>query len=101
MKTALKRIFRFSIILACLVCPAAAGMVGNASTGINPGQVTSTVITTYTTTLPTTAAATGISLPVVPQFVLLIVGILIIIAALSGLVWRYLHPKYVPKDQKE
>lgn len=97
----LKRIIHLPIILACFVCPAAAGMVGNASTGINPGQVTSTVIATYTTALPTTATSTGISLPVVPQFVLLIVGILIIIAALSGLVWRYLHPKYVaPEEDK-
>ena len=31
----------------------------------------------------------------------LIIGIILIIIALSGLLWRYFHPKYVPPEEKD
>ncbi len=100
MKIPSQRTFQLLIILVCFIGPAAAGMVGNASTVNNPGQITSVITGTYATPAPTITAVT-ISLPAIPQFALMIVGILIILAAISGLLWRYFHPKYVAPEENE
>jgi hypothetical protein len=101
MKIALNTMLYISVILACLTGPAMAGMVGNASPGYTPGQITSVVTGVYYTPSPTNVPTADISLPIIPQFVLLIGGFVIIIAAMSGLLWRYFHPKYVAPDEKD
>ena len=103
MKVHFHQVLVFLFILVATIIPVAAITAGN---GSYSGGAVSTVQSSTVTYVPTTyqtIAPPTIDVPqnigIVPIW--LILGIILIIIALSGLVWRYLHPKYVPKDKNE
>ena len=98
----ISRIHRVLIlfVLSLFSLPAAAVTTVN-STGVPSGAVQSQIHTAVTTRIPTFVPPVNVSQNVgfVPLW--LIIGIILIIIALSGLLWRYFHPKYVPREEKE
>jgi len=85
-----------------IVLPVVALVPGNV-TGVQPAGAIQTSFPTYEPTAPPTFVPPTIDIPqnigIVPIW--LILGIILIIIAIAGLVWRYLHPKYVAPDKKE
>lgn len=102
MKISCYYILFFLSAVSLLFMPVAAITTGN-NTGI---QSIGGIQTAEPTFIPTTTPS-----PVMPSFeipqnvgfvpIWLIVGILLIAVALSGLLWRYFHPRYVPREEKE
>ena len=102
MKTKLCYFLIFLCMVTFIVMPVVALVPGN-DTGVQPaGAIQASFSTSTPTVLPTFVPPT-IDVPqnigIVPIW--LIFGIILIIIAIAGLVWRYLHPKYVPKDTNE
>jgi hypothetical protein len=92
----------FSSIIA-FFSPVAAVSTGNATQGgVAAGPVQSSLVTSAPTIIHTIAQPT-FEIPQNVGFIpiWLIVGVILIIIALSGLLWRYFHPKYVPKNNEE
>ena len=80
-----------------------AGQVSGNVTGVQTAGAIQTSFPTYASTALPTFVPPTIDVPqnigIVPIW--LIIGIILIIIALAGLVWRYLHPKYVaPEEDK-
>jgi hypothetical protein len=105
----MKNTQNYIIVLLCAVSllfmPVAA-----ITTGDSPGvQPTGKVQTSFPTSVPTqvpTPVQTFVPPVDVSQNVgflpiWLIIGVILIIIALTGLLWRYFHPKYVPPEEKE
>jgi hypothetical protein len=106
MKIPLNHIIMILCALSLFFIPVAGVMTGNATsntTGIQPSGPIQSSVTTF---LPTTSPTIGIPSVGIPQNIgflpiWLIIGIVLIIIALGGLLWRYFHPKYVPKEENE
>lgn len=85
------------IFTACAI-PVAAVVAVNGSYSGSPTQGSAV---TYVPTIIQTVAVPTIDVPqnigIVPLW--LILGIILIIIAIAGLVWRYLHPKYIAPEQ--
>ncbi|MEI6293905.1 MAG: hypothetical protein WCP36_09480 [Methanomicrobiales archaeon] len=77
-------------------------MAGNAST-IHPSGTVQTSVTTFVPTTSPTMSLPSIAIPQNVGFVpiWLVIGIILIVIALGGLLWRYFHPKYVALEDKE
>jgi hypothetical protein len=88
--------------LSLLILPVAAVMAGNA-TGVQPSGTIQASVTTFVPTTSPTIVFPSVDLPQNVGFVpvWLIIGIILIIIALSGLLWRYFHPKYVPPEEND
>jgi len=71
-----------------------------AGTSAAPVKITTTITYIPASYSPPVTASQA-SLPLPGQEILLVIGILIIVIALVGLIWRYLHPKYVPPEEKK
>ena len=81
--------------------PAVAITTGNATGTQSPVSLpteVSTLLPTHSSTLAVPSVEIPQSIGFVPVW--LVVGVILIIIALSGLLWRYFHPKYVPKDEQ-
>ncbi len=87
---------------ACIFSPVSAVVAGNSTPGA-PVYPVNAITAGITYMTPTPVPSLGISAPVnLPgQAVVLVIGIIIIIIAITGLIWRYLHPKYVPPERKK
>jgi hypothetical protein len=88
--------------IGCFLAPVAAVVAGNSTTGVPVYPVKSIAPGTYATPLPTllpeTAGPTDLPVPAI----ILAIGMVIVIIAIGGLFWRYLHPRYIPpKDTEE
>jgi hypothetical protein len=85
----------------CFMAPVSAVVAGNSTNGTPVYPANPVIPATHSTSplavLPETAGQ--MNLPV--QAILLAAGVLIIIIAIAGLVWRYLHPKYVPPEERK
>jgi hypothetical protein len=97
MKVPLNYILLLLVPVSLLFLPVVAVTTGNASGGIHPSD---TIQTSAPTFVPTTFPTMSLPSIAVPQNVgfipvWLIIGIILIVVALSGLLWRYFHPKYV------
>jgi len=102
MKISRYHILFFLTAVSLLFLPVAAITTGN-NTGIQSNGAIQTAVPTF---IPTTSPS-----PVMPSFdipqnvgfvpIWLIVGIILIAVALSGLLWRYFHPRYVPREENE
>lgn len=86
-----------------LFLPVAAVTTGNASGGVHPSGTIQTPVTTFAPTTAPTMSLPSIAIPQNVGFVpiWLAIGIILIITALSGLLWRYFHPKYVAPEDHE
>jgi|WetSurMetagenome_2_1015567.scaffolds.fasta_scaffold476765_2 hypothetical protein len=95
-------IISFICAFSLLFIPVAAITTGN-MTGAQPSGVVQVPLPTYVTTTSMTYALPSVDIPQNVGFVpiWLAIGIILIIIALSGLLWRYFHPKYVPKEENE
>jgi len=103
MKVNFHQVLVLILILATTIIPVAAVVAGN---GTYRGGPVSTVQSSTVTYIPTTyhtIAPPSIAIPQnIGMFpVWLIIGIILIIIALSGLLWRYFHPKYVSPEEKK
>ena len=102
MKTKLGYILIFLCVTISIVMPVSALVPGNV-TGVQTVGAIQTSFPTYAPTALPTFVPPTMDIPqnigIVPIW--LIFGIILIIIAIAGLVWRYLHPKYVPKDKNE
>lgn len=89
-------------VLSILFMPVIAVTTGN-STGVQPSghPILIPPPTPLPTPVPTFVPPVDVSQNVGVVPIWLIIGIILIIIALSGLLWRYFHPKYVPKDKSE
>ena len=103
MKVHFHQVLVFLFILVATIIPVAAITAGN---GSYSGGAVGTVQSSTETYVPTTYQTIAVPTIDVPQNIgivpiWLIIGIILIIIALAGLVWRYLHPKYVaPEEDK-
>jgi hypothetical protein len=82
--------------------PVSALVPGN-STGVHPSGTIQTPVKTLVPTTSPTFSLPSIDVPQNVGFVpiWLIIGIILIIVALGGLLWRYFHPKYVSPEEKK
>jgi hypothetical protein len=86
--------------IGCFLAPVSAVVAGNSTNGnpvypvkaITPGA---SYGTPYPTLLPETTGPVNLPVPAI----LLVIGAIIVIIAIGGLFWRYLHPKYVPPGE--
>ncbi len=103
MKVPLSRILIFLCALSLLLVPVTAITTGTGNTpGIQPtGVILTSDPTSMPTIVPTFVSPVDVSQNVGIVPIWLIIGIILIIIALSGLLWRYFHPKYVPPEEKE
>jgi hypothetical protein len=100
MKLSFNHILIFLWAVLLLFLPVAAITTAN-STSANPSGNIQTSITTYIPTTSPTMSLPPVDIPQNVGFVpvWLIIGIILIVIALGGLLWRYFHPKYVsPED---
>jgi hypothetical protein len=97
----------YPIILLCAVLllfmPAAAVTTGN-MTGVQPsGAIQTSAYTNMPTQVPTPVPTfippVDVSQNVGVLPIWLIFGVILIIIAVTGLLWRYFHPKYVPPEK--
>jgi len=101
MKVPLYHILTFLCVVSLLFLPVTAVTTANAS-GVHPsGTVQTPLYTAVPTHVPTFVPPVNVSQNVGIIPIWLIIGILLIIIALSGLLWRYFHPKYVPPEEQE
>lgn len=103
MKVHFYQVLVLILILVTTIIPVVAVTTAN---GTYPGGPVSTAQSSTVTHIPTTFQTIVAPTIDVPQNIgilpiWLILGIILIIIAIAGLVWRYLHPKYVPKDTNE
>jgi hypothetical protein len=93
----------FLFIITTVTIPVAAVTTGNGTYSSSPIRTIQNPTITYVpTTIQTIVAPTiNISQNVGILPIWLIIGIILIIIAISGLLWRYFHPKYVAPDDKE
>jgi hypothetical protein len=101
MKEPLKNILLLLIAVSILFLPVAAVTTANASGNFNPSGTVQTSVTTFVPTTSPTISLPSVAIPQNVGFVpiWLIIGIILIIIAISGLLWRYFHPKYVAQDE--
>jgi len=86
----------------CFIAPVSAVVVGNITNATPVYPVKQITPGTYATPPPTILPEMvgPINTPV--PAIILVIGVFIVLIAIGGLVWRYLHPKYVPpEDRKE
>ena len=97
------------IIILCafsfLLIPVTAITTGD-MTGVQPtGQVQTSFPTSLPTQVPTPVPTfvppVDVSQNVGVLPIWLIFGVILIIIAVTGLLWRYFHPKYVPPEESE
>ncbi len=88
--------------LFLLITPVVAVTTGN-MTGIQPSGQIQTQLSTPIPSLVPTFAPPSFNIQQNVGFVPigLIIGIILIIIALGGLLWRYFHPRYVPTEENE
>jgi len=102
MKVTVYHILIFLSTISILFMPVSALVPGN-STGNQPSGTIQTSVTTFVPTTSPTMSLPSIAIPqnvgIVPIWA--IVGIILIIIAVSGLLWRYFHPKYVAPEDNE
>jgi hypothetical protein len=102
MKVTLTHILVFLCATSLLFLPVTAITTGN-STGVYSSGTVQTSVSTYIPTAAQTMVIPSIDIPQNVGFVpiWLAIGIILIIIALGGLLWRYFHPKYVPREENE
>jgi len=101
MKVKGNHIILILFVISLFILPAAAVTAVN-STGVKPsGAVPTQIHTAVATRIPTFVSPVNVSQNVGILPLWLIIGIILIIIALSGLLWRYFHPRYVPPEEKE
>ena len=87
--------------IAGLSMPSMAVAPGNLTPGAPVGPVQTIIWTQAPTTpqviVPPSTISTAAN--ILPIWV--IIGIILIIIAISGLLWRYFHPKYVAPEENE
>ena len=103
MKVNFYQVLIFLFILTTVTIPVAAITAGNGTNSGGPvSAVQSSTVTyipsTYQTIAPQTINVSQ-NLGIIPVW--LLIGIFLIVIALSGLLWRYFHPKYIPPEEKE
>jgi hypothetical protein len=99
------RLNHFLLLLSAvllLILPVAAVMAGN-GTSVNPSGNIQTSVTAFVPTTSPTMSLPSIDIPQNVGFVpiWLVLGVILIIIALTGLLWRYFHPKYVAPDEDD
>jgi hypothetical protein len=88
-------------VLSLLFIPVAGVTTGN-TTGVHPtGTIQTSFYTPVPTPVPTFLPPVNVSQNVGILPIWLIIGIVLIIIALSGLLWRYFHPKYVAAEEDD
>jgi hypothetical protein len=88
--------------IGCFLAPVSAVVAGNSTNGVPVYPVKPISPGIYATPLPTMLPDTTgpMNLPV--PAIILAIGVIIVIIAIGGLIWRYLHPRYIPpKDTEE
>jgi hypothetical protein len=103
MKVSFNHILIILWAVLLLFLPVAAVSTGNASGVVHPSG---TIQTPYPTPVITTSPPIALPSIAIPQNVgfvpiWLALGIILIIIALAGLLWRYFHPKYVAPEDHE
>ena len=92
----------FCIILTgCFLAPVSAVVAGN-STGGTPVYPAKPITPAVHVTQPPTMVPEivgPVNLPV--PAIILAAGVIVILIAIGGLVWRYLHPRYVPPEERK
>ena len=103
MKVHYRQALIFLSILTAIITPVAAVTAGNGSYSGNPVVTVQSATVTYVQTTYQTFAQPTINISqnagIVPVW--MIIGIILIIIALGGLLWRYFHPKYVAPEENE
>ncbi len=97
MKVHVYQVLIILFLFATVTVPVAAVVAGNGSyvSGADRSSVVTSVTTVYhTVAQPVINVSQNVGF--IPLW--LVIGIILIIIALGGLLWRYFHPKYVPKD---
>jgi len=76
--------------------------------GNNAGNVTAPVVTGVGQLVIATETPVAYATPSITQGIsgidplpVLIIGVIIILIGAGGLVWRYLHPRYIPPEEKK
>ncbi|MEI7432980.1 MAG: hypothetical protein WCJ93_01875 [Methanomicrobiales archaeon] len=102
MKIQVYHILIFLSAISLLFMPVSALVPGN-STGVYPSGTVQTSVTTFVPTTSPPFALPSVAIPQNVGFVpiWLALGIILIVIALSGLLWRYFHPKYVAPDERK
>lgn len=103
MKVSLNYILLLVCTFSFFFMPVAAITTGTGNTTyVQPtGPIQSSPPTALPTTYSTFVPPVDISQNVGVVPIWLIVGIILIIIALSGLLWRYFHPKYVAPEEHD
>jgi hypothetical protein len=101
------KIHLYYVVLMCLICtgfflaPVSAVVAGNSTNGTPVYPEKPIIPATHTTSPPAILPETGgqANLPV--PAILLAAGVIVILIAIGGLVWRYLLPKYIPPEERK
>ena len=103
MKVSLPNSILLLSAFAFLFMPVAAITTGTGNTTyVEPtGPIQTSVTTSIPTNAPTFVSPVDVSQNVGVLPIWLIIGIILIIIAISGLLWRYFHPKYVAPEEEE
>jgi hypothetical protein len=101
------KIHLYYAVLLCVICtgcflaPVSAVVAGNSTNGVPVYPAEPIMPAAHITQPPVmiTATAGPMNLPV--PAIILVAGVIVILIAIGGLVWRYLHPKYVPPEERK
>ncbi|HTY15473.1 MAG TPA: hypothetical protein VMC42_07170 [Methanoregulaceae archaeon] len=94
-------------ILLCIICtgcflaPVSAVVAGNSTNNVPVYPVKQITPAAHTTLPPVLVSETAGPLNLPVPAIILVAGVIIILIAIGGLVWRYLHPKYIPPEDPE
>ncbi len=101
------KIHLYYAILLCIICtgcfmaPVSAVVAGNSTDGtpVYPAKPITPAAHVSQPSVTVSGMAAPIDLPI--PAIVFVAGLIVVVIAAVGLVWRYLHPKYIPPEERK